>query len=110
MFVLVPSTHWAISGCLAPLQTNWDCMVNAQKRRNVGALLFTLAALRLQVEVPEELQTQLRAAMEAAGIPVPKSDERWAKAMTALKVCVTPRALASVPMIAKVAECFVCKS
>jgi len=42
------------------------------------------------VEVPEELQTQLRAAMEAAGIPVPKSEERWAKAMTALKVPVTP--------------------
>ncbi len=40
--------------------------------------------------MPEELQTQLRAAMEAAGIPVPKSKERWAKAMTALKVHVTP--------------------
>ena len=39
--------------------------------------------------MPEELQTQLRAAMEAAGIPVPKSEERWAKAMTALKVHVT---------------------
>ena len=36
--------------------------------------------------MPEELQTQLRAAMESAGIPVPKSEERWAKAMTALKV------------------------
>ena len=43
-------------------------------------------AWRLQVEVPEQLQADLRTAMESAGIPVPKSEERWAKAMTALKV------------------------
>lgn len=40
-----------------------------------------------QVEVPAELQRDLKAAMEKAGIPVPESEERWGKAMDALKVC-----------------------
>ena len=40
-----------------------------------------------QVEVPAELQRDLKAAMEKAGIPVPESQERWGKAMDALKVC-----------------------
>lgn len=41
-----------------------------------------------QVAVPEALQTELRAKMEAAGIPVPDSEDRWAKALEALKVSV----------------------
>lgn len=40
-----------------------------------------------QVEVPAELQRDLKAAMEKAGIPVPESEERWGMAMAALKVC-----------------------
>ena len=56
-----------------------------------------------QVEVPEELQTQLRAAMETAGIPVPKSEERWEKAMTALKVHAIPLSSTSL-LISHVAQ------
>ena len=33
-----------------------------------------------------ELQRDLKAAMEKAGIPVPQSEERWGKALDALKV------------------------
>ena len=39
-----------------------------------------------QVEVPAELQRDLKASMLEAGIPVPESEERWGKAMDALKV------------------------
>lgn len=41
----------------------------------------------VQVEVPEELQTQLKAAMQDAQIPVPDSSDRWNMALEALKVC-----------------------
>ena len=44
----------------------------------------------LQANVPEELQTELKAKMEAAGIPVPDSQDRWAKALEALKVVPQP--------------------
>ena len=36
--------------------------------------------------MPQQLQSELRAGMETAGIPVPESDERWQQALTALKV------------------------
>lgn len=39
-----------------------------------------------QVTVPEKLQSELRAGMETAGIPVPENEERWEQALTALKV------------------------
>ncbi len=52
---------------------------------------------RLQVEVPDQLQADLRAAMESAGIPVPKSEERWAKAINALKVPLPPPPRSSLP-------------
>jgi len=38
------------------------------------------------VSVPSALQSELTVAMEAAGIPVPDSEERWQQAFTALKV------------------------
>lgn len=44
----------------------------------------------MQVTVPEKLQTQLKAEMEAAGIPLPSSDQRWDQALTALKVAPAP--------------------
>ena len=44
-----------------------------------------MRAARAQVEVPAELQQELMAAMGKAGIPVPDSPERWAKALGALK-------------------------
>jgi hypothetical protein len=37
------------------------------------------------VVVPEKLQSSLKAAMEAAGIPVPSAD-RWEDALNALRV------------------------
>ncbi len=40
----------------------------------------------MQVEVPEELQSQLKTAMQAAQIPVPDSSDRWNLALEALKV------------------------
>jgi alpha-glucan,water dikinase len=42
-------------------------------------------AIVMEVEVPAELQTELKAKMQAAGIPVPDSEDRWAKALAALK-------------------------
>jgi hypothetical protein len=39
------------------------------------------------VQVPQQLQSDLKARMEAAGIPVPDTEERWGLAMQALKVC-----------------------
>mmetsp|Transcript_20854 Transcript_20854/g.62756 ORF Transcript_20854/g.62756 Transcript_20854/m.62756 type:complete len:1085 (+) Transcript_20854:1468-4722(+) len=39
----------------------------------------------MEVTVPEKLQTQLKAEMEMAGIPLPSSDQRWEQALTALK-------------------------
>lgn len=39
-----------------------------------------------QVAVPEQLQKELKAAMEKAGIPVPETEERWQQALAALKV------------------------
>ncbi len=42
-------------------------------------------AVRVQVEVPAELQQELMVAMGKAGIPVPESPERWARALGALK-------------------------
>ena len=36
--------------------------------------------------MPDALQSELKAKMEAAGIPVPDSEERWGKALEALKV------------------------
>lgn len=41
--------------------------------------------------MPAELQRDLKAAMEKAGIPVPESEERWGKAMDALKVSTPER-------------------
>ncbi len=41
---------------------------------------------RAQVAVPEQLQKELKAAMEKAGIPVPETEERWQQALAALKV------------------------
>jgi hypothetical protein len=38
------------------------------------------------VAVPQRLQEELREGMEAAGIPVPETEERWQQALTALKV------------------------
>ena len=40
----------------------------------------------LQVEVPEQLKTDLASQMKEAGIPVPDSEERWGMALDALKV------------------------
>ena len=40
----------------------------------------------LQVEVPDEMRQELQKGMEAAGIPVPDSEDRWAQALKALKV------------------------
>jgi hypothetical protein len=46
-----------------------------------------LSCYRLvQVEVPQQLQSDLKSQMEAAGIPVPDSQERWDLALQALKV------------------------
>ena len=39
------------------------------------------------MEVPEQLKDDLSKEMEAAGIPVPDSEERWTMALNALKVC-----------------------
>jgi hypothetical protein len=39
-----------------------------------------------QVQVPQQLQSDLKARMEAAGIPVPDTEERWGLALEALKV------------------------
>lgn len=36
--------------------------------------------------MPQQLQADLKAKMEAAGIPVPDSEERWGLALQALKV------------------------
>ena len=36
--------------------------------------------------MPEQLQKELKAAMEKAGIPVPETEERWLQALAALKV------------------------
>ena len=60
-------------------------------------LAFIRVSLVRQVEVPAELQKDLRAAMGAAGIPVPKSDARWQAALTALKVKPVPCTLLSIP-------------
>lgn len=38
--------------------------------------------------MPTKLQTELKANMEAAGIPVPETEERWGQALEALKVLV----------------------
>ena len=42
--------------------------------------------LGAQVQVPEDLQRQLKGAMKDAGIPVPEGEERWNDALKALKV------------------------
>ncbi len=52
------------------------------KRRQLWKQLH----MHAQVQIPEKLEQQLRAAMQDAGIPVPESKERWNQAMTALKV------------------------
>lgn len=39
-----------------------------------------------QVEVPAELQSSLKDSMQAAGIPLPSSNEAWQQALHALKV------------------------
>lgn len=49
----------------------------------------------VQVTVPEKLQTQLKAEMEMAGIPLPSSDQRWEQALTALKVPPPPNPVPS---------------
>ena len=36
--------------------------------------------------MPQQLQEELKAAMEKAGIPVPETEERWQQALAALKV------------------------
>lgn len=41
---------------------------------------------RAQVQVPQQLQSDLKVRMEAAGIPVHDTEERWGLAMQALKV------------------------
>ncbi|KAK9867578.1 hypothetical protein WJX84_002715 [Apatococcus fuscideae] len=41
--------------------------------------------LAMKVEVPEELQQQLKSAMQGAAIPIPDSADRWSLALEALK-------------------------
>lgn len=48
----------------------------------------------VQVEVPEELQQQLKSAMQGAAIPIPDSADRWSLALEALKVMLQPCILA----------------
>mmetsp|Transcript_19942 Transcript_19942/g.51852 ORF Transcript_19942/g.51852 Transcript_19942/m.51852 type:complete len:1521 (-) Transcript_19942:995-5557(-) len=50
-----------------------------------STLLAECRELAMQVHVPPEVKQQLTEAMTAAGIPVPDSEERWAKAMEAIK-------------------------
>ncbi|KAL4422809.1 hypothetical protein ABPG75_009006 [Micractinium tetrahymenae] len=52
---------------------------------NAGAALARCRDLVMQVQVPEELQAELREGMRAAGIPVPQSKEDWGAALHALK-------------------------
>lgn len=40
----------------------------------------------MQVQTPAALQEQLKSQMQAAGIPVPDSADRWQQALHALKV------------------------
>ena len=47
---------------------------------------FEAGGLVAQVEVPAALQQELKAAMGKAAIPVPDSEDRWGKALDALKV------------------------
>ena len=52
----------------------------------IGNYFNNLHGVWGQVIVPEQLQKELKAAMEKAGIPVPETEERWQQALAALKV------------------------
>ena len=52
------------------------------------------------MQVPEELQSQLKAAMQEASIPVPDSADRWNLALEALKVCL-PMAFCADALVVK---------
>jgi len=50
-----------------------------------GRLLAELRSLAMQVSVPKVAREQLMQAMKTAGIPLPDSVDRWAKAVEAIK-------------------------
>ena len=53
----------------------------------------------LQVEVPEQLKSDLAEQMKSAGIPVPDSAQRWTMALDALKACTDARLRLHLPVL-----------
>ncbi|GMH39379.1 hypothetical protein BSKO_07277 [Bryopsis sp. KO-2023] len=64
-----------------------DGIEQAMKRIPDGpsVALRTCRELAMQIKVPEALKKELSEAMQAAGIPLPESPERWDLAMEAMK-------------------------
>ncbi len=81
--------NWADSlspsraGCW--LSIAWDARTEAAQVPRQSALESEAGGRVAQVEVPAALQEELKAAMGKAAIPVPDSEDRWGKALDALK-------------------------
>ncbi|GAX78330.1 hypothetical protein CEUSTIGMA_g5772.t1 [Chlamydomonas eustigma] len=58
---------------------------SSSRQINAAEVLSECRKLAMQVHVPMNIREELTKAMQAAGVPVPESEERWGMALDALK-------------------------